>query len=60
MTEDELEAAQVVALKEAAATPYTDEENPYINSVIPVSEFQSYINLKKSDETNAFDEYKVS
>ncbi|KAK2140984.1 hypothetical protein LSH36_1190g00087 [Paralvinella palmiformis] len=60
LTEDELEAVQVVKEAAAATPSYTDEENPYNNSVIPVSEFESYVNLKKSDETNAFDEYKIA
>ena len=42
------------------AFDYAEEENLYMNTITPVSEFEDYIKMKKSNADNAFVEYKVS
>jgi len=42
------------------AFDYAEEENLYMNTIIPVSEFEDYVKMKKSNADNAFVEYKVS
>ncbi|KAK2170179.1 hypothetical protein LSH36_4g21028 [Paralvinella palmiformis] len=57
LTEDQPTAAHLAT--EANITPeHNREENPYINTIIPVSQFESYVGLKRSDGNNPFGEFK--